>query len=449
MKSVTILVTFLGLFYSMHFVIGSSKLWTCSADNSFNSFYYSVIKFDCSCYNFCPEMIYNLKELVCGSVKQTYESIKLITFESCKLSSINTLPIQKFKSLKELQIISNDIKNIDRELFNNDCDLSKLSITNSSVASISKNAFKHLNSLKQLLLKENSIETIEDDTFINLTELALLSFDKNKLKSINERTFVGLKSLQNLWLENNNINFIHKNAFHDLTHLEWLDLESNFITEFHFELVSPMRHTLQELEIDKNNLTELEISKDLHFSALTVLDIAGNNFDCCKLKQFFSSNEGKPLAKCVIFAFMGVFCDGDRNVDLNGNVPNINCTENSSDSTTNTIDYSKTTSAYVTEATNNDQSDTKNSTESNTIENKCKNVQNNVEPNSFVPAFVYILIVLGFSIAILFGITTFIYYMRFKKLTIQLIDHSNSNEMDVRLIEQNNHSAHGTNPLIL
>lgn len=322
MKSVTILFIILGLFNSIDFVIGSSKNWKCRVEGSFA---FSII-FDCACIDDCNETIYDTDEFECDLAKENvpYKGVTKIIFQNCTLSAINTLQIEKFP---EIELFLNDIKfdRFDREILNEDCDAIELFAENNKITSIGKNAFKHLTKLNSMHLQLNSIETIEDGTFADLTRLQKLDLHNNKLSSINETTFSKLNRLHALWLYENNINTIHKNAFNDLIHLrylnlhfnqithieprtfasltelKWLWLSKNLIQKFNFELLSPMHQTLEMLYLHENQLTELEIAKDLYFPALWLLNISKNKFDCYKLQRFYNTNEGYALKDKAIF----------------------------------------------------------------------------------------------------------------------------------------------------
>lgn len=348
MKSATIF----GLISSIQFVISSTKIWKCELNvDVFNDL---IFVFDCACSNDCQEIIYNADGFECGSVNKTFERIEWYRFRNCNLSQINSLQIEKFTSpYIHVIIYKNVIHHIDHEILNNENNnVISLEARSNNISTINKNAFKHLKKLNLLSLSENDIETIEDDLFVGLSELWSLKLSENKLVSINETTFFGLNKLKFLFLENNNINFIHKNAFNNLTNLRqlrlrsnsitqlevdtfakltelmWLDLSENALETFNFELISPMNETFQVLHIDDNHLTELKISTNLDFPLMWWLRIARNRFNCCKLQSFFNSTEGKRLTKKEI-DLDKVLCDGDRQVDQNGNIPNFVCAEDS------------------------------------------------------------------------------------------------------------------------
>lgn len=330
MKSSTILLIFFCVFYSIQF--GSSKNFNCN-------FYLlsNLFKFNCECSNDCHKMVYNSVGIECGLFTTTYDQIDDIKFVNCNLSQINSLQITKFPWVERLS----PGYNIDMTI-------------------IGRTMLKHFKNLTELYVHINSTELIEN-TFANLTELRKLDLSYNTLSTINERAFNGLYKLKHLFLFQNKITIIHKNVFKDLTNLKILDLRfnsieqlvpetfssltkleelfllENWLQKFNFNLVSPMRYTLQKLSIDYNQLTELEISNNLHFTALTELSIGGNKFDCCQLLRFFNSTEGKALANIVSKSVYGVKCDGNRQLNPNGHNPNISC-ENKSNDSTETID---------------------------------------------------------------------------------------------------------------
>lgn len=344
------LFTFLCVFCSIQFVIGSSKYWKCQSE--INKYLYYNIKLNCTCFNECKETIYNTTDFMCNSINVRKDFITEITFENCDLTQINTFEIDKFLLLQYIYInVNSKIQQINRELFMNDSDVTYLGFRSYNITSINKNSFKHIQKLNRLILFNTFIKTIEDDTFAYLTELKYLKLFNNNLSSINERTFSGLINVKSLDLRKNNIHFIHKNAFNNLKQLTWLYLEFNSITHiesetfkhltklmeldlsqnalktFNFDLISPMNETLKWLLLGENQLIELKISKDLQFSTLKYFNVTGNKFNCCKLQNFFNSTEGQALARKEESLFDNVFCDGNRHVDRNGNIPGLNCKE--------------------------------------------------------------------------------------------------------------------------
>lgn len=337
------LFTFLVIFCSIQFVISSQNIWKCNLN--------VYLELNCACSVDCSEMIYNTNTFDCGSVISRYDQINDITFKNCNLSSINTFQIEKFLSLKEIFLRNISDQQIDRDLFNIDSDVDQLFANDNNITNIRKNAFKHMKKLIGLHLHRNLIETIEDDTFADLSELWLLALSYNKLTSINERAFVGLNNLWQLYLRHNNITTIHKNAFSDLINLrvlrlnsnsikhietgtfanlkklKWLDLTKNALQTFDFELILPLRETLELIFIADNKIIELEIPTDANFPSLYSMQITGNQFNCCKMQRFFNLTEGKALANKVDDSFAGVYCDGDRKVDSNGHILDLICND--------------------------------------------------------------------------------------------------------------------------
>lgn len=78
------------------------------------------------------------------------------------------------------------------------------------------------------------------------------------------------------------------------------------------EWISPMQKTLDLLDLNENQLTQLETFKKMNFSALNRLNIIGNNFNCNKLQQLFNTNEGKTLAKSLVKSSSVIESDGVR-----------------------------------------------------------------------------------------------------------------------------------------
>lgn len=357
-----VIINLIVLICSIQLVISSSKIWRCNIETSDPSKF--TIRFTCQCSNNCQEIDYNSDHFICDSSEKqlNYNQIKEIEFRYCSISEVNTLHINKFKSLEWLDI--KELQPIDRELFDADSNVKHLDITSNKFTTISKNAFKHLKNLTLLSLDVNSFEYFEVDTFANLSKLTALGITENKLSSINETLFSDLNNLHYLWLFKNNITTIHKNAFKNLrnlielelhfnsidhiqsgtfasltnlktlnlshnclltiengtffglNNLESLDLSHNSLQKFSFDLILSLSETVIKLFIDKNQLIDLEIPVDFHFPALAELKVDGNKFttikygNCSVLQEFLNSKDGNVVGKSLAKLSSAIESDG-------------------------------------------------------------------------------------------------------------------------------------------
>lgn len=168
-----------------------------------------------------PTNVHNDDHFACGNMKQNFIYHEVLSFEICNLSQINTFPIEKFISLKELSIRNNNIQQIADKLFNQD--------------RINKTTFFGLNELEHLLLSRNNITIIHLNAFNDRLNLYQLDLDSNLFKQIEPGTFSILKNLGNL------------------------NLSKNQLQAIDFDVILPMQKTFGTLFINENQLTEINI----------------------------------------------------------------------------------------------------------------------------------------------------------------------------------------------
>jgi Leucine-rich repeat (LRR) protein len=109
----------------------------------------------------------------------------------------------KLLRLKILNLDSNEISFLDKNLFSNLKTLVNLSIADNQLTSINKALFFNLFKLKFLNLSQNRIDFIQTNTFLSLDNLLSLDLSFNRLHSIQNGVFNGLIDLSDLNLINN------------------------------------------------------------------------------------------------------------------------------------------------------------------------------------------------------------------------------------------------------
>ncbi|CAK1545834.1 unnamed protein product [Leptosia nina] len=131
-------------------------------------------------------------------------------------------------------------------------DTFSVSITNNTIANL-KITVKP-NNLREMNLSSNKLHYINKDLFRNYTNLRVLILSKNNIYKISSDSFVGLNKLENLDLSENNLSKL-ENIFTPLKNLQHLNLSRNnieFILENYFN-----NWLLQHLDVSHNNLRKL------------------------------------------------------------------------------------------------------------------------------------------------------------------------------------------------
>lgn len=138
--------------------------------------------------------------------------------------------------------------------------------------------------LKQLNILEQSIKFIERENFINLTQLVWLSFWENKIEFLPEDVFYDLLNLKILGLDDNRIKKLPEKIFSNLRKIETIRLDNNTIEH--------LPRNLFENNADLKNLFLLENplkTVDVNFIKLTKL----YNFDLTRANcvDFYARNK--------------------------------------------------------------------------------------------------------------------------------------------------------------
>lgn len=133
--------------------------------------------------------------------------------------------------------------------------------------SANSTAFK----LQELDLSDNSISSLENIT--HFEQIVKLNLAWNRIDEIYEKTFVKLTKLKHLMLRGNSI----KNVNFGWPSLEYLDLSYNRFNAFKFEHLAS---NLEEIRLDGNSLTEIDIDMKRMAPKLARIGLTNNNFDC-------------------------------------------------------------------------------------------------------------------------------------------------------------------------
>lgn len=150
--------------------------------------------------------------------------------------------------------------------------------------SLEEDTFENLPSLKEIILSASSINYIQPNTFYQLKNLTQLDLSDNELRS---NLSLNLNNLDNLDLISNNIQNISMIITSGI--VKYLDLTKNNINTI------PMNHSFQNdnftilnLNISKNNISEITKEAGETLNTLQSVDLGQNPFNCklCSLRDF-------------------------------------------------------------------------------------------------------------------------------------------------------------------
>ena len=149
--------------------------------------------------------------------------------------AITKANLEGFVHLKSLSLKGNPkIKSIGFQAFKNS-KLDYLNIENCNVEILNKLGAEHLSIAH---FSNNNIREIEKDVFQNMLKLKELHLDHNSISNIDENAFQDLTSLELLKLSHNVISNLHENSFNNLKKIRYVDLSSNLILQLPKNILS-------------------------------------------------------------------------------------------------------------------------------------------------------------------------------------------------------------------
>ncbi|KAK7085438.1 hypothetical protein SK128_027135 [Halocaridina rubra] len=226
--------------------------------------------------NFKGNMVNLVSDFAFDSLEETLEELNLISNDLKELP-INAL--KNIKSLKKIEVAWNHITDFSTEgtsfsalqyfdLSSNKVrkvrgnslagmpGLVSLSLYMNSISMVARDAFKENSKLETVFLGHNGILELDPKTFTHTPKIKVIDLGSNNIQSINSGVFSHLPELQDLILSNNNIREITKDAFAGSTSIRVLNLEHNtirFIEPETFKVLEAMEILL----LSHNNIQEI------------------------------------------------------------------------------------------------------------------------------------------------------------------------------------------------
>lgn len=171
--------------------------------------------------------------------------------------------------------------------------LKKLYLYKNSIKEIDENAFINLTRLEILDLSQNQLTTIPDHALKPLKNLLYLSFRNNKLKSLSKNVFQTNYKLTSLDLsQNRGLEPLPANLFNGLANLSNVSLSYCNMTKISSNFLHLMRSipSLTKMELKGNQLKNLTISGLFGWNQLlSKLDVSANRITTIS-SAIFSSN---------------------------------------------------------------------------------------------------------------------------------------------------------------
>jgi hypothetical protein len=135
----------------------------------------------------------------------SYESVRYLYLQHCKIVNINEKTFQRLENLTEIDLSSNRLISISPNLFNNNQKLDKLILRNNNLGILQWNTpiLNGPSSLSFLDLQSCQLSNISSVTFSSLLNLTFLDISRNNLVLLHNDTLASHQKLKDVNLENN------------------------------------------------------------------------------------------------------------------------------------------------------------------------------------------------------------------------------------------------------
>ncbi|OWF45852.1 G-protein coupled receptor GRL101 [Mizuhopecten yessoensis] len=181
-----------------------------------------------------------------GDTFQDLTVLRTLILSDNPIAFISNKAFGGLKNLKKLQISHSNIRElaVKSRIFNGFNSLEYLDLSSNSITKIHRNIFSKMTSLTTLFLNRNPLIDIDIEAFSglkSLTNLQLANLNKTKLKS---GIFSRLQSLKVLNLSSSGINYMGSRLFQDLDNLVTLDIQNNHLVveEFMFDGLANLQY---------------------------------------------------------------------------------------------------------------------------------------------------------------------------------------------------------------
>lgn len=204
-------------------------------------------------------------------------NMPLETYSLClKNNSFVQIKINiKSQHLREIDLSSNKLKYITKDLFDNFSNLRKLILSKNEIVNIFEESFNGLTKLESLDLSENNL-TILSNVFKPLKNLQHLNLSRNKIEFIHENYFNNWL-LQHLDVSHNNLRKLAPGALQLLPNLARLLLTDNphlGITQLDTQLLVGTGRRLQQIDASRTGLYQVP---EAFTHSVRFLSLVGNN----------------------------------------------------------------------------------------------------------------------------------------------------------------------------
>ncbi|GAB5366470.1 hypothetical protein AAMO2058_001146300 [Amorphochlora amoebiformis] len=214
-----------------------------------------------------------------------FAKLDALIITKCAISKLEIGTLKRFRHLRCLRLVGNDISSLQLGVFDHLTRLEILDLSFNRLGSIPSGVLNACKSLREICLDKNNICTLSPTAFEGLSNLKNLTFGFNKLCNLEEGVFHGLRSLRKLDLSRNQLRILHKRTFDDLKSLEALSLFKNKLQCLPEEVFQASK-SLRELNLSENQLHSIEKGTFHDLKSLEVLKLYDNKLQCLPPRVF-------------------------------------------------------------------------------------------------------------------------------------------------------------------
>ncbi|XP_025424685.1 lutropin-choriogonadotropic hormone receptor [Sipha flava] len=197
---------------------------------------------------------------------------------SCRNLGLTRVPDDVPVNITKLDVASNNITDIDEQVFRRLALLEDLVLADNPLKWIHPNAFLNNTRLKRLSFQKCQLVRVPCETFQHLRQLSSLQIDQNYLTDIDDRCFEQLYQLRNLRLENNKLTKVPKQALSLVPTIEALNLGSNSIVDISNDSFSSLPNLIILL-LKRNQIGSVDETAFESLTSLKILELDDNQLD--------------------------------------------------------------------------------------------------------------------------------------------------------------------------
>lgn len=220
---------------------------------------------------------------ISASPSAPFRLLPSLTTLSLARNKLRTLVPRFFymlQKLEKLDLTGNPLRDIDPENLKDVRPLKRFHLAKCQLTRFHSLIYQQLPNLEELDLRDNAFTHFSPEEFRHLKRLKYLHLDGNNLTVIMEKTFDG-HNLRHLGLSRNKITRFLKCAFCNLS-VQQLDLSHNALTNLPYDVLLPLSHTLESLDLSFNIID----SSDLEMALSSVYKLRKLSLSAMNLREF-------------------------------------------------------------------------------------------------------------------------------------------------------------------